>query len=244
MEQGMRAIGITESQDFNSGKLAGSQYVSVTVRPSDETRSTSEASFIQRAIKDGITNLKVYTGTMARKIVFDGEKRATGVEVQSVGITYLIRAAKEVILSAGVFQSPQLLMLSGIGPSFTLEQFHIPMLVDLPGVGQNMWDHVFFGPSYRVRVDTFTRLARDPVYLAAQLVKYSVNKQGPLTNNVDDYLGWEKVPDSYLDTFTAEARQDLAGFPDDWPHIEVSPCYSRRISASSGKDTRIFILLT
>ena len=221
MERGMRAIGIADVQDFNSGTLLGSQYPSVTIRPSDETRSSAESSFIQTALKEGNPNLNIYTETMAQRVLFDGDKTATGVEVRSTGLTYRIHAAKEVILSAGAFQSPQLLMLSGIGPASMLAQFDIPVVVDLPGVGQNMWDHIFFGPSYRVRVDTFTRVARDPVYLAEQLVNYTLNKNGPLANNVVDYLGFERVPDSYLGNFTAEAQRDLAGFPDDWPHIEV-----------------------
>ena len=55
--------------------------------------------------------------------------------------TYTIKAKKEVILSAGVFNSPQLLMLSGVGPRETLEEFDIPIISELEGVGQNMWDH-------------------------------------------------------------------------------------------------------
>ncbi|KAL1962143.1 hypothetical protein VTN77DRAFT_547 [Rasamsonia byssochlamydoides] len=220
VEQGLRAIGLPEIQDFNSGKLIGSQYAALTLRPSDQTRSSSEASFIQSAMNDSSLNLKIYTGTMAQRVLFDSSKTATGVEVVSNGLVYQINAAKEVIVSAGAFQSPQVLMLSGIGPASTLEQFGIPVVVDLPGVGQNMWDHVLFGPSYRVKVDTFTKVVRDVVYLAEQLLNYVLNRNGPLTSNSADYLGWEKVPESYLNNFTAQAQQDLAAFPDDWPNIE------------------------
>lgn len=218
---GLQAIGLAEADDFSSGKLNGSQYTPLTIRPSDQTRSSSEASFIQSAMNDKALNLKVYLGSMVQKALFDSNKTATGVEVLSTGVTYKIHAAKEVIISAGAFQSPQVLMLSGIGPASTLEQFGIPVLADLPGVGQNMWDHVFFGPTYRVKVDTFTKVIRNAVFLAESLLNYVLNKNGPLTSNSADYLGWEKIPSSYMDSFTAEAQKDLAAFPADWPHIEV-----------------------
>ena len=95
--------------------------------------------------KEYLVNLKVYTETLARKIVFDSNKKAVGVEVQSLGLPYTIHASKEVIVSAGAFQSPQLLMVSGVGPRETLENLDIEVVSELPGVGQNMWDHILFG---------------------------------------------------------------------------------------------------
>jgi choline dehydrogenase-like flavoprotein len=97
---------------------------------------------------------------MAKKILFSGTT-ATGVSVLSVGNTTLVKmnARKEVILSAGAFQSPQLLMVSGVGPASTLKKLNIPVVAKLPGVGQGMQDHVFFGPSYRVNVPTLTEQA-------------------------------------------------------------------------------------
>jgi choline dehydrogenase len=155
--------------------------------------------------------------------LFDSSKRATGVSVKTTGglAAYTIKARKEVILSAGTFQSPQLLMLSGIGPAAMLAKFGIPVLSALAGVGQNMWDHIFFGPSYRVNVQTFTRLANDIGYLLEQFAgPYSQQQEGPLTNPICDYLGWEKVPDALKNGFSAAAKSDLAQFPSDWPEIE------------------------
>lgn len=102
VERGLNAIGLGKASDFNSGKLFGSQYASLTIRPSDQTRSSSEASFIQSAVNGSNQNLKLYTGAMARKVLFDGSKRATGVEVQSGAMNYTIHAIKEVIVSAGL----------------------------------------------------------------------------------------------------------------------------------------------
>lgn len=82
--------------------------------------------------------------TKAKRILFDKNKKAVGIEVTGLlgsvlGLPYTISARKEVIVSAGAFQSPQLLMVSGIGPASQLRSLGIPVLQDLPGVGQNMW---------------------------------------------------------------------------------------------------------
>lgn len=86
-------------------------------------------------------NLTVRTGCHSRKVVFEG-LRAVGVEMRCNGTIETVRARKEVILSAGAFGSPQLLMLSGIGPKAHIEQHGIPVLKDVPGVGQNLQDHI------------------------------------------------------------------------------------------------------
>ena len=81
----------------------------------------------------------VYQSTLAKRVLFDRNKTATGIVVDSEGLQYTLAAKREVILSAGAFQSPQLLMVSGVGPKATLEKHGIPVLSELPGVGQNMW---------------------------------------------------------------------------------------------------------
>ncbi|KAH6715052.1 GMC oxidoreductase [Leptodontidium sp. MPI-SDFR-AT-0119] len=219
IEGALNEIGIADAPDFNSGSLFGAQYCASTISPDDQSRESSQTSFLNAA--NGRRNLKVYSLTMALKILFDSSKKATGVSVKSNGLTYTIKARKEVILSAGAFQSPQLLMLSGIGPAAALQKFGIQVLSSLKGVGQNMWDHVFFGPSSRVNFQTFTRLANDPIYLASQLAgDYSIFKQGPLTNPVCDYLGWEKIPAALKNGFSPAAKLELGTFPADWPEIE------------------------
>lgn len=157
MEGALDEIGIQTREDFNSGELFGAQYCSSTISPKDAKRSSSQTSFSNSAA--GATNLKVYTETIGEKIIFDNENRATGIRVSTAGIPYTLHASREVIVSAGAFQSPQILMLSGVGPREHLEKFGIPVVADRPGVGQNLTDHIFFGPSYRVLLETFTRVA-------------------------------------------------------------------------------------
>ncbi len=105
----MKSIGIYPTLvGFNSGKVEGSGWVPGTIDPANGYRSSSQTSFLSKALE--FTSLKVYTRTMATKIVFDTRKRARGVEVETAGVPYFLEAKKEAILSAGAFQSPQLLM--------------------------------------------------------------------------------------------------------------------------------------
>ncbi|KAK1827604.1 putative GMC oxidoreductase [Podospora conica] len=221
LKAGFAAIGIGEAPDFNSGSLMGAQYCTSTIRPADQTRSTSSSSFLNSALLRSLWNLKVYTGTRTEKIVFDAARKATGVRVKTGLVSYTLSASKEVIVSAGAFQSPQLLMVSGIGPRSQLEAHGISVLSDLPGVGQNMWDHPTFGPSYPVDLITLTKEARDPVYLADQLVQYTTNQSGTLTNPVADFLAWEKVPEPLRSAqYSPATRAKLDWFPADWPEVE------------------------
>ncbi|RPA75821.1 alcohol oxidase [Ascobolus immersus RN42] len=219
MQPALNEIGVGTTDDFNSGSLMGCQYCSSTIDPTRQTRESSQTSYLEEAKKR--SNLKVYDFTLAKQILFNAAKKATGVKVSSdKGITsYTVTARKEVIVSAGVFQSPQLLMVSGIGPKADLERLKIKVLAERPGVGQGMQDHIFAGPSYRVKVPTLTRLATDPLYVLWEYAnEYSLRKQGPLTNPVCDFLGWEKTPRSLLGP--AHVRELDNSFPKDWPEIE------------------------
>lgn len=137
VQNGLKEIGVQPRNGFTSGQLFGSAYSVVTVEPTLQTRESSETGFLQPALTN--PNLIVYTQSLATKIIFDSNKVATGVEVNTAGKVYTLSASKEVIVSAGAFQSPQLLMVSGVGPQSTLSQYNIPVVADRPGVGQNMW---------------------------------------------------------------------------------------------------------
>jgi len=218
MKRGMKAIGIKERQDFNTGSLMGAQYCSSTIDPSTELRSSSDASFL--ALMP--STLTIYSQTRAKKIVFDDKKKATGVEVTGVfGNTMTISATREIIISAGAFQSPELLLVSGVGSSEALRERGIEVISDRPGVGQNMWDHPFFALTYRVQVDTFTKFANDLLYSAGKILSGLLERAGPLTNPVADYLAWEKIPKSLRFQFSQTSRDALARFPADWPEVEV-----------------------
>lgn len=215
----MEELGFPTQQDFISGNLLGAQYAPVTVAPESQTRDDSQTAFLQTAIENGLTNLKGYTHTLAKQILFSDNNTATGVQVVSGnGDPYVLSARSEVILSAGAFQSPQLLMVSGVGPKEQLDEFNITVLADRPGVGQNMWDHLDFGPSYYINAQGYTLVPSAENDAAVQ--QYLSNRTGFLTSPGVDWIGWEKLPAENRVNFTNAINSELDQFPADWPEIE------------------------
>ena len=131
-------LGLKETPDFVSGNLAGYQYTAQTIDGLSQTRSSSETSYLRSAIERN-SQMQLYKSTLAKIILFDGNKTVSGILVNTAGVQYALFAGKEVILSAGVHRSPQLLMVSGIGPQNVLKNLGIPVVSNLEGVGQNMW---------------------------------------------------------------------------------------------------------
>ncbi|KAL8743615.1 MAG: hypothetical protein Q9190_004057 [Brigantiaea leucoxantha] len=209
-------LGISRLPGFSDGRLFGWSYITYTVDPSTQTRSSSETSFLRQSL--GRTdNLYFYKSSLVKRIIFDDCKTAIGVSVDTGGVEYTISANKEVILSAGSFRSPQLLMVSGIGPSSTLDPHNITVCVDRPGVGQNMWDNAFFGLTHPVDVATHNRLA-NPGVSGAAVTEYNSQRTGILTNSGGDAIAFEKLPNSSLSTATRRALDDAYG--PDWPDVE------------------------
>ena len=214
----LTSAGILPIDGFDSGNLFGSSWFANTLNPVNQQRSSSQTSYVVQAIQN--TSIVVYPRSLGKQILFDSNKTAKGVSVETVGLQYTISARKEVILSAGVFQSPQMLMLSGIGPAETLKRHNISVISDRPSVGQNLWDQPYFGVSFRVNADTASRLANDKAYAAQAAEDYLVNQTGPLTGG-GAYIGFERLPLPYRQNFTASTKSRLASiFASDWPEIE------------------------
>ena len=132
-----QAAGFPANPDYNGAAFEGFGRSQYTIR--DGRRSSAARAYLRPIA--GRANLTVLTRThVARITVANG--RATGVEVVAGRQRKTIRAEREVILSAGAFHSPQLLMLSGIGPADHLRAMDIPVVSDLPGVGENLQDHL------------------------------------------------------------------------------------------------------
>ncbi|TVY17343.1 Dehydrogenase patE [Lachnellula arida] len=214
----LQTLGLKEAPDFVSGSLLGYQYVAATMDRETQTRSSSETSFLREGIEQ--TNLILYPNTLAKKIILDSNKTARGVNIARNDVSWTLSANKEVILSTGTFHSPQLLMVSGIGPKETLNQYGIPVISALAGVGQNMWDHIIFGVSYPVGVQTHSQLS-NPAFAAQQLDDYLTRRTGILSSTGADILGWEHLPSNLTNTFSNITKEGLADFPLDWPDIEL-----------------------
>lgn len=177
--KGLEAIGLPIINGLQSGKLMGQSYSMFTINATTMHRDSSETSFLRQGLQ--YDDYFVYHLTLAKQVLFDADKKATGVLVDTQGTQYVLSATKEVILSGGVFGSPQLLMASGIGPAETLGNLGIEVLSDLAGVGQNMQDHVYFGVTYPVNAPTISSLVNDELYAAQQAALYNDEAAGVRT---------------------------------------------------------------
>ncbi|KAL8866246.1 MAG: hypothetical protein Q9174_006414 [Haloplaca sp. 1 TL-2023] len=217
--EGFTALGQEAIPGLQSGELIGQGYVEFTIDPATGKRSSSESSFLQNAVTKQ-NGLKLYNNTMAERILFDYNatgSTATGVLISSEGSEpYVLTATREVILSAGAFRSPQLLMVSGVGPRAAVQDNDIPLINNLAGVGDNLEDHPFFATSFAVKVPT--------IATEDALAQYLESRNGPLSISSPGPIGWEKLPQPYRDELPIEYQVVLDNsFPADWPEVEWLP---------------------
>jgi choline dehydrogenase/4-pyridoxate dehydrogenase len=139
-----RAAGHPTPRDYNGASQDGFSSVQQTIRGG--RRCSAAVAYLRPAL--GRANLTVETAALATRILIEG-KRAVGIEYTHAGRRKTVRAARDVILAGGVVNSPQLLMLSGIGDARALPALGLAPLVDLPGVGRNLQDHISVMLTYR-----------------------------------------------------------------------------------------------
>lgn len=132
-----KEAGYPETKDYNGHQQEGFGPMHMTVKQG--VRWSTSNAYLRRAMKR--PNLTLKTGVLTRKVLMEGT-RAVGIEYEQKGQVVSVQAGKEVILSAGSIGSPQLLQLSGIGPAKVLEDAGVPVVHDLPGVGENLQDHL------------------------------------------------------------------------------------------------------
>lgn len=211
-------IGLSAIRGFLSGELIGTSVATFTINATTMHRDSSETSFLAQGLMNPA--LKVHPLTLAKQILFDANKKATGVRVDTAGDSYVLSASKEVILTGGTFNSPQLLMVSGVGPAATLQTLNIPVVADRPAVGQGMQDHIFYDIAYRVNGVTLTALSVNPAFAAEQAELYNDKAAGMYTSPAVDSIGWEKIPASLRNNWSNETKTGLAAYPADWPEVE------------------------
>jgi choline dehydrogenase len=135
---GAQQTGVPRTDDFNGAAQEGAGYYQLTTHKG--WRCSTAKAYLTPAVKQR-PNLRIETDALAGKLVFDG-RRAAGIGYRQGGVLKTARCRAEVLLSAGSIQSPQLLQLSGIGPRALLERFGIAVVHELPGVGENLQDHL------------------------------------------------------------------------------------------------------
>jgi choline dehydrogenase-like flavoprotein len=142
------------------------------------------------------SNLHVQTGVQVERILFEG-RRAVGISYTQDGIRHEARARKELILCAGAFNSPQLLMVSGVGPAKHLREHGIPVVHDLPGVGQNLQDHPDFIFGYEANsLDLMGISLGGTVRMTGSLIEYVRSREGMLATNYAEAGGFLKTDPS------------------------------------------------
>jgi len=141
-------LGYARNPDFNGAQQEGAGLYQLTIK--DGKRHSVAAAFLVPILDR--PNLTVQTGALVTRLLFEGT-RTVGVEYLHEGTLHQVHVEREVILSAGAIDSPKLLMLSGIGNAEELQSLNIPVVADLPGVGQNLQDHVHVVVAHRATQD-------------------------------------------------------------------------------------------
>jgi len=170
-------VGIPHNEDFNGAKQEGVGHLQYTMK-SARRQSAAQAFLLPARNRK---NLTVFTGAHTKQILVEKDE-AVGVEFFTKRkTTQQVFVKKELILSAGAFASPQLLMLSGIGPAELLKKFSIEIKKELPGVGENLQDHLFYAVS-SLCSKPISNNHWMPWYKQLQaVIKYALFKEGPLT---------------------------------------------------------------
>ncbi|UTV28848.1 GMC family oxidoreductase [Photobacterium atrarenae] len=180
--------GHKRAQDFNGGEQEGVGYYQVTQKNGE--RCSTAAGFLRLA--EARENLTVITDALTTRVLFDG-RRATGVEYVKDGERHRVSCQREVLLSGGAINSPQLLLLSGIGDQAQLKQHQIPLVHHLPGVGENLQDHLDVLAVTRER--TFYSIGFSPVALLRSvkgIFDYLLFRKGNFTSNIAEAGGFAK----------------------------------------------------
>lgn len=183
-------LGLPRNPDFNGARDDGVGAYQLTIR--NGWRSSAAKAFLRPALQR--PNLRLQLRAQASRVLFE-KGRAVGVEWIGAEGRQEARAAREVILSAGSLQSPQLLQLSGIGPSGLLRRHGIPVVVDAPEVGENLQDHYQARVIVRLKKKvSLNDQVRNPVELARMGLQWLLQNRGPLTVGAGQVGGFATTP--------------------------------------------------
>ena len=169
-------VGLPHNTDFNSEQQEGVGYYSVNIK--NGVRQSSVSSHLKPALKR--TNLKVVTNALVEKVVIENN-RARGVEASIKGTPQSFTATREVLLSGGAINSPQLLQLSGIGDKAHLSEVGVTLVHHLPGVGQNLQDHLTVNICFNIQDSTTYHDEMKPLKFLKHIVEYAFKRTGLLS---------------------------------------------------------------
>ncbi|MDR3446183.1 MULTISPECIES: FAD-dependent oxidoreductase [unclassified Dyella] len=183
---GCDELGFPRSDDFNGPQMEGAGIYDLNTRHG--VRSSSGAACLHPAMKRN--NVRVETDASVQHLLFNGERKVTGVRVRQRGMVLDFRASREVILCAGAVGSPQILQLSGIGDVTRLQALDIPLVQHLPAVGERLQDHLCASYYYMANVPTLNDELRSKVGQIKAGLQYLFGHKGPLAMSVNQSGGF------------------------------------------------------
>lgn len=233
--EGGGALGYPMHNDYNGATQEGFSYYQLTQK--NGRRFSAKSAYIN-PIRKTRQNLTIETGAFAQRVIIvDG--KATGVVIRQSRTERTITAKREVILSAGAVQSPQLLELSGVGQGSRLQQLGIEVVRDLPGVGENLQDHYISRLTYELKgLDSLNELTKG-LRLVGEVLKYGLARKGALTMPAGIVGGFVKSnpdldePDIQFHIAHATFKNPHKRIFDDFPGITLGPCQLRPESRGS-----------
>ena len=170
-------VGIPTNPDFNGATQEGAGFFQTTTKRG--RRASTARSYLRPAMQR--SNLHVETEAQAQRLLFEG-RRAVGVIYRQHGVERTARARKEMIVSSGAYGSPQLLQLSGVGPAELLKQHGISVVLDAPGVGNDLQDHMQVRIVMRCKQKvTLNDVMNNPLRQVMAGAQYAALRKGPLT---------------------------------------------------------------
>ncbi|ALL68737.1 Choline dehydrogenase [Paraburkholderia caribensis MBA4] len=184
--KGCEQAGYERTDDFNGAQFEGAGIYDVNTR--NGQRSSSSFEYLHPVLNR--KNLTVEREVLVTQVLFDAERRATGVVVKQNGSARHFTAKREVILSAGAVDTPKLLQLSGVGDSALLAEHRIPLVHHLPAVGQNLQDHLCVSFYYRSNVKTLNDQMRPLLGKLKLGLQYMLTRKGPLAMSVNQAGGF------------------------------------------------------
>ncbi len=225
-------VQIRSTDDFNDGDNEGAGLWQTTLFHSKEKngeRCSTAAAYLF-PIMDKRPNLTVITKAHATRILFEG-KRAVGIAYRAGQKDLEVRANREVILCGGAFQSPQLLQLSGVGRSEDIRQHGIEMVHELPGVGQNLQDHVDFVMAYKTKdTDNLGIGIRGSFKLIGEILKWRKHGNSMIASNISESGSFFKT-DPSLDRPDAQTHFVISIVDDHARKLHLGYGYSCHVCA-------------
>lgn len=220
------SIGVPRSADINGEQQFGATYTQVTQR--DGERCSAAKAYLTPHLNR--ENLTVLTKATTHKVLFEG-KRAIGVEYGLKGQRFQIKCNREVILSAGAFGSPQILLLSGVGAKAELDKHGIEQVHELPGVGENLQDHIDLVHSYKCldKKETFGVSLRMVSEMGKAIPQWMSQRSGKMSSNFAEGIGFLRSED-HIEVPDLEFVFVVAVVDDHARKVHVSHGYSSHVT--------------